>query len=994
MKKALKLKAFMLSMVMGFALLPMNMFAQSSDDFFCVDDAFNGNRDVVAFTLNNQEFVDTPVGSGLAILLAASAGYAVVRRRKNGKSAMFIIAGAIMIATCFTQCKKNVETIKPVTGEKIQISLKVANDGKHDVIIGVTGKVNYENGDVIYVGDGTKYIGTLTMADDAFSGTIDTPSGSDLYFYFIGGAPISPSALTAGTTSYTVDISDQTGNLPVLSLGHVEYVGSKEYTCTLENKCALVELTLTSGTTDAVGIGDRYTQATINFGGTPGIVPNTETTGMIKMKPSGDNTKKYAILLPQAAVNKSNIAIGHVGYTLDVPAMSNNNYIKFNNEGAVESNIVYLNYLTTHYTAYDGKTLTGTLAGNYIISIAPGATLTLNNATINGTNNSSYKWAGINCIGTATIILKDGTTNTVRGFYDEYPGIHVPSGSTLTIKGETAGTGSLSASSNGWATGIGGGGQGDGIDCGNIVIQSGVITATGGQYSAAIGSGTCKSCGTITISGGTVTATGGSHSAAIGTGQSGTCGDITITTGVTRVTATRGANNENDCVGRGDGTSYCSKVTIGDRVCWEVDYYPYGGYNVIQTNQLIYPTPAPSVTDLATITENYTASDGEILTGKLGANVKISIAAGATVTLDNADINGDATWKTGNYAGLSCLGDATIILKDGTTSTVKGFQEDYPGIHVPSGSTLIVKGETAGTGELYASGNPIPASGTGAGIGGGWSLACGNIEIRSGVIHATGLTGAAGIGSSNNGCGNITITGGTITAQGGASGAGIGSGNDGTGCGNITITGGTVTATGGESGAGIGTGRQGRCADITIAGTVTRVTATMGDGASYSIGRGYGGSCGTVTIGGDEGSISTSPYIYAPLTWGSGFISSISLNGSGNVSQGGIKASLSGIADNDKFTSSNIDLESGTLTFEIESGGAYESYSIKKIEIYYDGPLGSISGTPSDGWSVNTSEKIVTWSGTSTTVSLRSANPASEWLYIGDIPHIVFHLHK
>lgn len=164
MKKAFKLKAFMLSLIMTALLLPMTSFAQQiSDGFFCVDDAFNGNRDVFAFTLNNQEFVDTPVGSGLAVLLAASAGYAVVRRRKNGKSAMFLMAGAIMIATCFTQCKKNVETINPVTGEKIQISLKVANDGKHDVIIGVTGKVNYENGDVIYVGDGTKYIGRLKM---------------------------------------------------------------------------------------------------------------------------------------------------------------------------------------------------------------------------------------------------------------------------------------------------------------------------------------------------------------------------------------------------------------------------------------------------------------------------------------------------------------------------------------------------------------------------------------------------------------------------------------------------------------------------------------------------------------------------------------------------------------------------------------------------------------------------------------------------------------
>jgi hypothetical protein len=368
------------------------------------------------------------------------------------------------------------------------------------------------------------------------------------------------------------------------------------------------------------------------------------------------------------------------------------------------------------------------------------------------------------------------------------------------------------------------------------------------------------------------------------------------------------------------------------------------------------------VKDLKDVDVNWEAEDGWILTGTLNGNYKITIADGATVLLNGVTINGTNN-SSYAWAGLNCNGDATIILKDGTTNTVKGFYEDYPGIHVPSGSTLIIKGETSGTGELYASSND-DTNNSGAGIGGGWNLACGNIEIQGGVINATGSTCAAGIGSNNQACGNITISGGT------------------------------VTATGGGNAAGIGGGFGGGCGDITIASTVTRVTATKGIGADHSIGRGRTGSIGTVTIGGDAGSVSTSPYIYAPLTWGSGFISSISLDGSGNVSQGGIKASLSGIADKDQFTSSNIDLESGTLTFEIESGGAYASYSIKKIEIYYDGPLGSISGTPSDGWSVNTSEKIVTWSGTSTTVSLRSANPASEWLYIGDIPHIVFHLHK
>jgi len=236
------------------------------------------------------------------------------------------------------------------------------------------------------------------------------------------------------------------------------------------------------------------------------------------------------------------------------------------------------------------------------------------------------------------------------------------------------------------------------------------------------------------------------------------------------------------------------------------------------------------IKDLSTVSENWTAEDGWTLTGTLSGNYKITIADGATVLLNGVTINGTNN-SSYAWAGLNCNGDATIILKDGTTNTVKGFYEDYPGIHVPSGSTLIIKGETSGTGKLNASSND-DTNNSGAGIGGGWNLACGNIEIQGGVINATGSTCAAGIGSNNQACGNITISGGT------------------------------VTATGGGNAAGIGGGFGGGCGDITIASTVTRVTATKGDGADHSIGRGRTGSIGTVTIGGVVGAITESPYTY------------------------------------------------------------------------------------------------------------------------------------
>ena len=262
-----------------------------------------------------------------------------------------------------------------------------------------------------------------------------------------------------------------------------------------------------------------------------------------------------------------------------------------------------------------------------------------------------------------------------------------------------------------------------------------------------------------------------------------------------------------------------------------------------------------STIDLSTMSTNFTAHDGDILTGTLGANVKISIADNATVTLLNANINGTNNYQY-SWAGLTCEGDATIILADGSTNSVKGFYSGYPGIFVPSGKTLIIKGETVGSGKLNASSNN-----EGAGIGGSINNDCGNIEIQGGVITATGGYRSAGIGSCEfYSCGTITITGGTVTATGGAYAAGIGSSihfetypnHYYSSCGTISITGGTVIATGGQDGAGIGSGNGGQCSDITIANTVKYVEAKRGTGETKNVGPGSGGSCGTVTIGGTE----------------------------------------------------------------------------------------------------------------------------------------------
>ena len=290
--------------------------------------------------------------------------------------------------------------------------------------------------------------------------------------------------------------------------------------------------------------------------------------------------------------------------------------------------------------------------------------------------------------------------------------------------------------------------------------------------------------------------------------------------------------------------------------------------------------PTGKTVDLSTLTADYEAQDGEVLTGTLGANVKISIADGATVTLDGVNISNGQ---------IACSGNANIILMGANTVTAAS---EKAAIKIGgSGTTLTI----TGSGSLTAQGG-LEAAGIGTDRNEDGELSFGNIVINGGTVTATGGKEGAGIGtgladgqyaSASITCGDITINGGTVTAIGGLYGAGIGTGptmSDGGSasitCGDITINGGTVTATGGDYGPGIGTGvflkygsesASNRCGNITIGAGVTSVTATKGGSYSpNSIGKGYayGGTqnYGTITIGGTvyATGVTTSPFTYDP----------------------------------------------------------------------------------------------------------------------------------
>lgn len=130
--------------------------------------------------------------------------------------------------------------------------------------------------------------------------------------------------------------------------------------------------------------------------------------------------------------------------------------------------VVDLAKLTANYEARDGETLTGIMDGNYKITIADGATVTLKNAVIYGVDDREYKWTGITALGDATLVLEGN--NIVRGFESSFPGIFVPEGKTLTITG----AGKLDVSGNGYAPGIGSGYH---AKCGNISISACSLSA-------------------------------------------------------------------------------------------------------------------------------------------------------------------------------------------------------------------------------------------------------------------------------------------------------------------------------------------------------------------------------------------------------------------------------------------------------------------------------------------------------------------------------------
>lgn len=254
-------------------------------------------------------------------------------------------------------------------------------------------------------------------------------------------------------------------------------------------------------------------------------------------------------------------------------AFNSGGYIVLGSDIGTDDNLEVKTSSALDLNGYKLSIISGIGKNGIVINL--GKTLTVtdsqfssNDSPGNGKLYVNGYYTGIRTTG-ATMIIEKGVVEAIgqwnvgiggrneNGYYDG--GTVVINGGIVTATGGCPGTYG-GAGIGGMSSGFWGGGNG-----GTITINGGTVTATGGSYAAGIGGGgTAGSSssggngGTITINDGTVTATGGPYAAGIGGGGCGNGGIVKITGGTVKVT---GGDEAYD-IGSGRNSSEGGSLTV------------------------------------------------------------------------------------------------------------------------------------------------------------------------------------------------------------------------------------------------------------------------------------------------------------------------------------------------------------------------------------------------------------------------------------------------
>lgn len=340
--------------------------------------------------------------------------------------------------------------------------------------------------------------------------------------------------------------------------------------------------------------------------------------------------------------------------------------------------------------------------GGHHVNVASGNhTITLRDVSIDAGGTSSAM--NVRSGAEVTLILEGD--NELYGA-NNHPAIWVEEGARLTIKGDGALIAAAGSTTLGrGAAGIGGGYGIDNVNFGDIIIESGHVSASGSQGGAGIGggyyAGISDVSGNITIRGGQVSAVGGSNGAGIGAGQN--CaytGMVEVSGGVVY------ANGNPVSIGGG------ARITGGDSENYHGAFSTGTNGNAV----IIAPKGIGANRDAANWdgifisyegNENsaYVTADGTVVLNDSVANIQVwgdpiidyplTVAEGADLRIvmnDRNDRSASLTMAAGNVLtnnGMITLGNGIITGSDGN---------DY----VDASLLRLLGGlqDTAGTGSL------------------------------------------------------------------------------------------------------------------------------------------------------------------------------------------------------------------------------------------------------------------------------------------------------